>query len=101
MRSLFVPSWTEPETPLASGLRSARPTPGPWLSIVGVVAASRQFSLEASPEKHIFVPYFQLGDLAPIFGRGLYLAGRSSTPAEASRAMKSKIAALDPTLAVR
>jgi len=74
---------------------------GPWLSIVGVVAASRQFSLEASPEAHIFVPYFQLGDLAPIFGRGLYLAGRSSTPAEASRAMKSKIAALDPTLAVR
>ena len=74
---------------------------GPCLTIVGVVAASRQFSLEASPESHIFVPYFQLGDLAPIVGRGLYLAGRSSTPAEASRAMKSKIAALDPTLAVR
>jgi putative ABC transport system permease protein len=74
---------------------------GPWLTIAGVVAASRQFSLEASPEAHIFVPYFQLGDLAPFVGRGLYVAGRSSSPAETSRAMKSKIAALDPTLAVR
>jgi len=76
-------------------------SPGPWLTIAGMVAASRQFSLEGSPEAHIFVPYFQVGNLAPIVGRGLYLAGRSSTPAEASRAMKSKIASLDPTLAVR
>ena len=76
-------------------------SPGPWLTVVGVVAASRQFSLEASPEAHIFLPYFQLGNLAPVVGRGLYLAGRSSTPAEASRAMKSAIASLDSTLAVR
>jgi predicted permease len=74
---------------------------GPWLTIVGVVAASRQFSLEASPEPHIFVSYFQLGNLAPTVGRGLYLAARSSTTAEASRAMRAQIAAVDPTLAVR
>jgi putative ABC transport system permease protein len=74
---------------------------GPWLTIVGVVAASRQFSLEGSPEAQIFVPYFQLGDLAPIVGRGIYVVGRSSSPAETSRAMKAKISALDPSLAVR
>ena len=76
-------------------------SPGPWLTVVGVLAASRQFSLEASPEAHVFLPYFQLGELAPVVGRGIYLAGRSSTPAEASRAMKSRVAALDPGIAVR
>ena len=34
-------------------------------------------------------------------GRGLYLAGRSSTPLTAIRVMKTQIVSLDPTIAVR
>jgi len=73
----------------------------PWRTIVGVVAASRQFALEDAPEAHLFVPYLQLGDLAPIVGRGLYLAARSSQPATAIGIMKGQINSIDPALAVR
>jgi putative ABC transport system permease protein len=73
----------------------------PWLTVVGVVAASRQFSLEASPEAHVFAPYFQLGSSTAIVGRGIYVAARGATPAETGRSMRSAITALDPLLAVR
>jgi len=73
----------------------------PWLSIVGVVASSRQFSLDGPPEPHVYIPYLQLGDLAPIVGRGLYLAARGSNPSSILSVLKHHVAELDPTIAIR
>ncbi|MEO8658149.1 MAG: ABC transporter permease [Bryobacteraceae bacterium] len=73
----------------------------PWRTIVGVVGSSRQFSLEGPPEPHVYVSYLQLADLAPIVGRGLYLAARSSNPAHTLTVMKKQVAEVDPTLAIR
>ncbi len=73
----------------------------PWRTIVGVVASSRQFSLEGPPEPHVYISYFQLGDLAPIVGRGLYLAARGSNPSSTLAAMKREVAELDPAMATR
>ena len=73
----------------------------PWRTIVGVVASSRQYSLDGSPEPHLYVSYLQLGDLAPIVGRGLYLAARSSLPPDTLTALKAQLADLNPAIAIR
>jgi putative ABC transport system permease protein len=73
----------------------------PWRTIVGVVGSSRQFSLDGTPEPHLYVSYFQLGDLAPVVGRGLYLAARGANPPSTLSALKGQVAELDPTLAIR
>lgn len=73
----------------------------PWRTIVGVVRSSRQFSLDGPPEPHLYISYFQLGDLAPMVGRGLYLAARGSNPPSLLSTLKRQVAELNPTLAVR
>lgn len=73
----------------------------PWATVVGVVSASSQFSLVDAPEAHIFVPYLQLGSLAPIVGRGIYLVGRADSAATAAQTLKSAVLAVNPTVALR
>ena len=73
----------------------------PWLTVVGVVASSRQISLDGDPEPHIFLPYLQIRDMAPMVGRGLYVAGRSTASAAAIAALKAQVAGVDPNLALR
>jgi predicted lysophospholipase L1 biosynthesis ABC-type transport system permease subunit len=74
---------------------------GSWLTIVGVVAASRQFSLDGPPEPHVYFPYSQLGGLAPVVGRGLYLVGRGSNPSSTLSALRRQVTELNPSMAVR
>jgi hypothetical protein len=76
-------------------------SPDPWRTIVGVVGSSRQFSLDGPPEPHLYVSYFQLGDLAPVVGRGLYLAARGPSPSGILTSLKGLVAELNPSLAVR
>ena len=74
----------------------------PWREIVGVVAATRQVTLEGAPEPQIYLPFAQMGELITMVGRGVSLAGRSGGDmASAVGVMKSTIAALDPNLPVR
>jgi putative ABC transport system permease protein len=73
----------------------------PWLTVVGVVASSRQISLEGEPEPHIFLPYLQIQEIAPMVGRGIYVAGRSSAPEAAIGALKAQITEVNPNLALR
>jgi putative ABC transport system permease protein len=73
----------------------------PWRTIVGVVGSSRQLSLEGPPEPQLYVSYFQLGTLAPIVGRGLYLAARGSSPPGILATLKRQVAELNPTIAIR
>jgi predicted permease len=73
----------------------------PWLTVVGVVASSRQISLEGDPEPHIFLPYLQIRDIAPMVGRGVYVAGRGVAPDASIAALKSQISEIAPNLALR
>lgn len=76
-------------------------SPEPWRTIVGVVGSSRQFSLDGPPEPHLYVSYFQLGNLAPVVGRGLYLVARGSSPSSILATLKTQVAELNPSLAIR
>ena len=49
----------------------------------------------------MYVSYFQLGDLAPVVGRGLYLAARGSNPSSILTTLKRQAAELNPALAIR
>jgi putative ABC transport system permease protein len=75
--------------------------PQPWLTIVGVVAPVRLSALDGPPDPVMFMPYAQLGEVAPMVGRGLYLAVRSQTNATAVGAIRGRVGSLDPSLAIR
>lgn len=47
------------------------------------------------------MPYLRQGSLAPIVGRGIYLVERADSASMAAQTLKSAVAALNPTLALR
>ena len=49
-----------------------------WRTVVGVVADIKERGLDSGPDPDVYIPYYQLGDVATqMAGRGLYLIMRS------------------------
>lgn len=99
----FVRSYLNGGHPVGKQIKIGDPSSNDrWRTIVGVVAESRQLTIDGDPEPHVFLPYFQTGDLVKLVGRGVYVAAHTSDGTSgAIQIVKSQISELDPNLPVR
>ncbi|HUA18666.1 MAG TPA: ABC transporter permease [Bryobacteraceae bacterium] len=78
-------------------------SPGPWYTIIGIVADVKNNELANAVRPQLYQPYSQIDDrLFSIgFGRSMVLAVRSSSePAALTSAVRATVARLDPELPV-
>ena len=77
--------------------------PGPWHTVIGVVADAKNNELANSIKPELYEAYSQIDDgfFALGFGRSMVLAVKAaSEPAELGSAVRATVARLDPDLAV-
>jgi putative ABC transport system permease protein len=82
------------EDPIGKHVNMSGLPRGPWMEVVGVVAATRHRSMKDQPEPELYVPYEQY--LGPAFGTALIVRG-TTNPVALAPAIRNEIRTRYPT----